>query len=297
MALMMTKHFLNLKDLPSDEIKSIVSNALEMKKNSASNLKLQGKYLGLIFEKSSTRTRISFEVAMNQLGGKASFLSVNDLQLGRGEPVSDTSKVISSMADALVLRTLKHQTLEEFARNSRIPIINGLTDLSHPCQLLADILTFQEHRGSIENKKVCWVGDFNNVCFSYVEAAEIFGFNLEIVCPDKYLPANLDLPNNVNVSNNLISGLQGSDLVTTDVWVSMGDESDSAERIKEFSTFQISPETMEEANSEAIFLHCLPAVRGQEVSRDMLDHPRSKVWDQAENRLHAQKSLLVHLLT
>jgi len=293
----MTKHFLNLKDLPSDEIKSIVSNALEMKKNSASNLKLQGKYLGLIFEKSSTRTRISFEVAMNQLGGKASFLSVNDLQLGRGEPVSDTSKVISSMADALVLRTLKHQTLEEFARNSRIPIINGLTDLSHPCQLLADILTFQEHRGSIENKKVCWVGDFNNVCFSYVEAAEIFGFNLEIVCPDKYLPANLDLPNNVNVSNNLISGLQGSDLVTTDVWVSMGDESDSAERIKEFSTFQISPETMEEANSEAIFLHCLPAVRGQEVSRDMLDHPRSKVWDQAENRLHAQKSLLVHLLT
>ena len=293
----MTKHFLNLKDLPSDEIKSIVSNALEMKKNSASNLKLQGKYLGLIFEKSSTRTRISFEVAMNQLGGKASFLSVNDLQLGRGEPVSDTSKVISSMADALVLRTLKHQTLEEFASNSRIPIINGLTDLSHPCQLLADILTFQEHRGSIENKKVCWVGDFNNVCFSYVEAAEIFGFNLEIVCPDKYLPANLDLPNNVNVSNNLISGLQGSDLVTTDVWVSMGDESDSAERIKEFSTFQISPETMEEANSEAIFLHCLPAVRGQEVSRDMLDHPRSKVWDQAENRLHAQKSLLVHLLT
>jgi ornithine carbamoyltransferase len=297
MALMMTKHFLNLKDLPSDEIKSIVSNALEMKKNSASNLKLQGKYLGLIFEKSSTRTRISFEVAMNQLGGKASFLSVNDLQLGRGEPISDTSKVISSMADALVLRTLKHQTLEEFASNSRIPIINGLTDLSHPCQLLADILTFQEHRGSIENKKVCWVGDFNNVCFSYVEAAEIFGFNLEIVCPDKYLPANLDLPNNVNVSNNLISGLQGSDLVTTDVWVSMGDESDSAERIKEFSTFQISPETMEEANSEAIFLHCLPAVRGQEVSRDMLDHPRSKVWDQAENRLHAQKSLLVHLLT
>jgi len=293
----MTKHFLNLKDLPSDEIKSIVSNALEMKKNSASNLKLQGKYLGLIFEKSSTRTRISFEVAMNQLGGKASFLSVNDLQLGRGEPISDTSKVISSMADALVLRTLKHQTLEEFASNSRIPIINGLTDLSHPCQLLADILTFQEHRGSIENKKVCWVGDFNNVCFSYVEAAEIFGFNLEIVCPDKYLPANLDLPNNVNVSNNLISGLQGSDLVTTDVWVSMGDESDSAERIKEFSTFQISPETMEEANSEAIFLHCLPAVRGQEVSRDMLDHPRSKVWDQAENRLHAQKSLLVHLLT
>jgi len=234
---------------------------------------------------------------MNQLGGKASFLSVNDLQLGRGEPISDTSKVISSMADALVLRTLKHQTLEEFASNSRIPIINGLTDLSHPCQLLADILTFQEHRGSIENKKVCWVGDFNNVCFSYVEAAEIFNFNLEIVCPDKYLPANLDLPNNVNVSNNLISGLQGSDLVTTDVWVSMGDESDSAERVKEFSSFQISPETMEEANSEAIFLHCLPAVRGQEVSEDMLEHPRSKVWDQAENRLHAQKSLLVHLLT
>jgi len=250
----------------------------------------------LIFEKSSTRTRLSFEVAMNQLGGRASFLSVSDLQLGRGEPISDTAKVISSMADGVVLRTLKHSTLEEFAENSTSPIINGLTDLSHPCQLLADMLTFIEHKGSLENKKVCWVGDFNNVCYSYMEAAEIFNFNLTIVCPDEYKPKDIALNSNVELTSSIDSGLKEADLVATDVWVSMGDEKDSERRLSSFSNYQISPAVMDKAKNDALFLHCLPAIRGQEISADMLDDPRSKVWEQAENRLHAQKSLLLALL-
>ena len=293
----MTKHFLNLQDISKDGIKSIISNALEMKTSTPFNSLLEGKYLGLIFEKSSTRTRVSFEVAMNQLGGKASFLSINDLQLGRGEPISDTAKVMSSMVDGIVLRTLKHETLQEFANNSKVPVINGLTDQSHPCQLLADMLTFQENKGSIANRKVCWVGDYNNMCSSYIEAAQIFNYDLTIVCPNKYLPNNLTLPNNISFTDSLEEGIHQSDLVTTDVWVSMGDEEDSETRIKDFSDYQISPNTMDKANKDAIFLHCLPAIRGQEVSENMLDDPRSKVWDQAQNRLHAQKSLLVYLLS
>ena len=293
----MTKHFLNLQDISKDGIKSIISNALEMKTSTPFNSLLEGKYLGLIFEKSSTRTRVSFEVAMNQLGGKASFLSINDLQLGRGEPISDTAKVMSSMVDGIVLRTLKHETLQEFANNSKVPVINGLTDQSHPCQLLADMLTFQENKGSIANRKVCWVGDYNNMCSSYIEAAQIFNYDLTIVCPNKYLPNNLTLPNNISFTDSLEEGIHQSDLVTTDVWVSMGDEEDSETRIKDFSDYQISPNTMDKANKDAIFLHCLPAIRGQEISENMLDDPRSKVWDQAQNRLHAQKSLLVYLLS
>lgn len=273
----------------------LVYGALELKKGSQQK-NLNGKYLALIFEKSSTRTRLSFEVAMNQLGGRASFLSVSDLQLGRGEPISDTAKVISSMADGVVLRTLKHSTLEAFAESSTSPIINGLTNLSHPCQLLADMLTFIEHKGSLENKKVCWVGDFNNVCYSYMEAAEIFNFNLTIVCPDEYKPKDLVLNGNVELTSSIDSGLKEADLVTTDVWVSMGDEKDSERRLSSFSNYQISPAVMDKAKNDALFLHCLPAIRGQEISADMLDDPRSKVWEQAENRLHAQKSLLLALL-
>ena len=233
---------------------------------------------------------------MNQLGGRASFLSVSDLQLGRGEPISDTAKVISSMADGVVLRTIKHSTLEAFAESSTSPIINGLTNLSHPCQLLADMLTFIEHKGSLENKKVCWVGDFNNVCYSYMEAAEIFNFNLTIVCPDEYKPKDIVLNSNVELTSSIDSGLKEADLVTTDVWVSMGDEKDSERRLSSFSNYQISPAVMDKAKNDALFLHCLPAIRGQEISADMLDDPRSKVWEQAENRLHAQKSLLLALL-
>ena len=291
----MNKHFLNLKEYGTTAVLDLVYGALELKKGSHQK-NLNGKYLALIFEKSSTRTRLSFEVAMNQLGGKASFLSVRDLQLGRGEPISDTARVISSMADGVVLRTLKHTTLEEFAESSTSPIINGLTDLSHPCQLLADMLTFIEHKGSLENKKVCWVGDFNNVCYSYMEAAEIFNFNLTIVCPDEYKPKDIVLNSNVELTSSIDSGLKEADLVTTDVWVSMGDEKDSERRLSSFSNYQISPTVMDKAKNDALFLHCLPAIRGQEISADMLDDPRSKVWEQAENRLHAQKSLLLALL-
>lgn len=291
----MNKHFLNLKEYGSTAVVDLVYGALELKKGSQQK-NLNGKYLALIFEKSSTRTRLSFEVAMNQLGGRASFLSVSDLQLGRGEPISDTAKVISSMADGVVLRTIKHSTLEAFAESSTSPIINGLTNLSHPCQLLADMLTFIEHKGSLENKKVCWVGDFNNVCYSYMEAAEIFNFNLTIVCPDEYKPKDLVLNGNVELTSSIDSGLKEADLVTTDVWVSMGDEKDSERRLSSFSNYQISPAVMDKAKNDALFLHCLPAIRGQEISADMLDDPRSKVWEQAENRLHAQKSLLLALL-
>ena len=291
----MNKHFLNLKEYGSTEVRDLVYEAQELKKGSLLD-KLKGKYLALIFEKSSTRTRLSFEVAMNQLGGRASFLSINDLQLGRGEPIADSSKVISAMADGIVLRTLKHKTLEDFAKNSSVPVINGLTDLSHPCQLLADMVTFIEQKGSIENKKVCWVGDYNNVCYSYIEAAEIFNFNLVIVCPEEFQPKDLKLASNVEMTKSLDIGLKESDLVTTDVWISMGDEKETNSRLAAFSGYQISPKVMDKAKSDAIFLHCLPAVRGQEVSHDMLDDPRSKVWDQAENRLHAQKSLLLSLL-
>ena len=291
----MNKHFLNLKEYGSTAVVDLVYGALELKKGSQQK-NLNGKYLALIFEKSSTRTRLSFEVAMNQLGGRASFLSVSDLQLGRGEPISDTAKVISSMADGVVLRTLKHSTLEAFAESSTSPIINGLTNLSHPCQLLADMLTFIEHKGSLENKKVCWVGDFNNVCYSYMEAAEIFNFNLTIVCPDEYKPKDIALNGNVELTSSIDSGLKEADLVTTDVWVSMGDEKDSERRLSSFSNYQISPAVMDKAKNDALFLHCLPAIRGQEISADMLDDPRSKVWEQAENRLHAQKSLLLALL-
>ena len=291
----MNKHFLNLKEYGSTAVVDLVYGALELKKGSQQK-NLNGKYLALIFEKSSTRTRLSFEVAMNQLGGRASFLSVSDLQLGRGEPISDTAKVISSMADGVVLRTIKHSTLEAFAESSTSPIINGLTNLSHPCQLLADMLTFIEHKGSLENKKVCWVGDFNNVCYSYIEAAEIFNFNLTIVCPDEFKPKDIVLNSNVELTSSIDSGLKEADLVTTDVWVSMGDEKDSERRLSSFSNYQISPAVMDKAKNDALFLHCLPAIRGQEISADMLDDPRSKVWEQAENRLHAQKSLLLALL-
>ena len=291
----MNKHFLNLKEYGSTAVVDLVYGALELKKGSQQK-NLNGKYLALIFEKSSTRTRLSFEVAMNQLGGRASFLSVSDLQLGRGEPISDTAKVISSMADGVVLRTIKHSTLEAFAESSTSPIINGLTNLSHPCQLLADMHTFIEHKGSLENKKVCWVGDFNNVCYSYMEAAEIFNFNLTIVCPDEYKPKDIVLNSNVELTSSIDSGLKEADLVTTDVWVSMGDEKDSERRLSSFSNYQISPAVMDKAKNDALFLHCLPAIRGQEISADMLDDPRSKVWEQAENRLHAQKSLLLALL-
>ena len=290
-------HFLNLSDFSSSEAESLLQEALSLKNNKDNNNPLKGKYLALIFEKASTRTRVSFEVGMTQLGGKAGFLSTSDLQLGRGEPIEDTARVISSMADAVVLRTISHETLNLFADHSSVPVINGLTNLSHPCQLLADLLTFYECKGEIRDAKVTWVGDYNNVCFSYVEASKLFQFNLEIACPKTYWPSTEVMQEtSATFTEDLKAAVKESDLITTDVWVSMGDEADSENRIKEFNPYQVSPAVMDLAKTEAIFLHCLPAIRGQEVSENMLEDPRSKVWVQAENRLHAQKALLLKLL-
>ena len=292
----MRKQFLNLNDLSRDKLENIFDISLELKQNSKTGDQLKNKYLGLIFEKPSTRTRVSFEVAMTQLGGKASFLSVNDLQLGRGEPIEDTSKVLSSIVDGLVLRTMNHKTQEEFAQNSTVPIINGLSNMSHPCQLLADLLTFKEEKGEIEGKKVAWCGDFNNVCKSYAEAAKIFNFDLWVCCPKEFMPKNKGLYEHVNFTSSLEEGIKDSAIVTTDVWVSMGDEKESAKRKNEFRNYQVNEKVLDMASSDVIFLHCLPAVRGQEISQNLFDDPRSRVWNQAENRLHAQKGLLLELL-
>ena len=292
----MSKQFLNLNDLSRDKLENIFDISLELKQNSQIGEQLKNKYLGLIFEKPSTRTRVSFEVAMTQLGGKASFLSVNDLQLGRGEPIEDTSKVLSSIVDGLVLRTMDHKTQEEFAQNSTVPIINGLSNMSHPCQLLADLLTFKEEKGEIEGKKVAWCGDFNNVCKSYAEAAKIFNFDLWVCCPKEFMPKNKGLYEHVNFTSSLEEGIKDSAIVTTDVWVSMGDEKESAKRKNEFRNYQVNEKVLDMASSDVIFLHCLPAVRGQEISKNLFNDPRSRVWNQAENRRHAQKGLLLELL-
>ena len=292
----MNKNFLNLKDLSKNDLEKIIENSISLKGSSVNTELLNGKYISLIFEKSSTRTRVSFEVAMNQLGGKASFLSVGDLQLGRGEPLEDTARVIGSMADGVVLRTQKHETQETFASFSSCPTINGLSDLSHPCQVLADLLTYYEENGSIEGEKVCWSGDFNNVCYSYAEAAKIFNFELHVACPKEFQPKNKDFIN-VTFTESLDEAIDGSSLVTTDVWVSMGDEKEKDFREKMFKDYQINPAVMDKAKDNAIFLHCLPAIRGQEISEDLFEDKRSKVWIQAENRLYAQKALLVELLS
>ena len=292
----MSKHFLNLKDLTKTEILDLVKQAIDLKGSEKNSDYLHGKYLALIFEKYSTRTRVSFEVAMSQLGGTASFLSTKDLQLGRGEPLEDTAKVISSMADGIVLRTINHSSIEIFAENSSVPIINGLSDLSHPCQLLADLTTYQEENGDIEGKAVAWIGDYNNVCHTYLEAAEILDFELRIACPNQFLPSHLKENKNLKIFHNPKEAASGASLISTDVWVSMGDEVEIDERTKAFSKFQVTTELLDEADENVIFLHCLPAIRGQEVTSEVMEDERSKVWQQAENRLHAQKALLISLL-
>ncbi|MEQ3623575.1 MAG: ornithine carbamoyltransferase [Marinobacter sp.] len=299
----MTRHFLTLTDLTPDELGYLIQRAIELKtmlRNGQNHEPLKGKTLGMIFEKSSTRTRVSFEVAMTHFGGASIFLSPRDTQLGRGEPIEDSARVLSRMVDAVMIRTFDHATLQTFADHSAVPVINALTDDFHPCQLLADMQTFVEHRGSIQGKKVVWVGDGNNMCSSYINAANQFDFELVISCPDGFTPDS-DLlgryPERVSLEADVATAVQGAHLVVTDVWASMGQEDEQQTRLNAFEGYQVTPELMDKADPDALFMHCLPAHRGEEVSHEMMDDPRAVVWDEAENRLHAQKALLEFLLT
>jgi ornithine carbamoyltransferase len=296
------RHFLTLMDLSSDELKQILNRASELKKihrDGTQYQPLKNRVLAMIFEKSSTRTRVSFEAGMAQFGGHAIFLSPRDTQLGRGEPIEDSAKVISSMVDAVMIRTFDHASIETFAKHSSVPVINALTDDFHPCQLLADMQTYQEHRGDIEGKKVVWVGDGNNMCHSYINAAELLNFNLVIACPNGYEPSQKlveKFAHRVTVLNDAKKAVKDADLIVTDVFASMGQEDEQEKRLKDFQSFQVNQALMSLANKDALFMHCLPAHRGEEVTTEVIDHPESVVWDEAENRLHAQKALLEFLL-
>ncbi|MDD2048605.1 ornithine carbamoyltransferase [Pseudomonas putida] len=299
---MSARHFLSLMDFTPDELLSVIRRGIELKdlRNRGVLFEpLKNRVLGMIFEKSSTRTRLSFEAGMIQLGGQAIFLSPRDTQLGRGEPIGDCAIVMSRMLDAVMIRTFAHSTLTEFAANSRVPVINGLSDDLHPCQLLADMQTFLEHRGAIQGKTVAWIGDGNNMCNSYIEAAIQFDFQLRIACPAEYEPNPEFLAkagDRVQIFREPKDAVQSAHLVSTDVWTSMGQEEETARRLALFAPYQVTRELLDLAAPDALFMHCLPAHRGEEISLDLLDDPRSVAWDQAENRLHAQKALLEFLV-
>lgn len=300
---MTLRHFLTLKDLSPTELHALISRAIEMKQAHKSGVitePFKQKILGMIFEKSSTRTRVSFEAGMTQLGGSSIFLSPRDTQLGRGEPIEDSARVLSRMVDIIMIRTFEHHTVERFAQYATVPVINALTDDFHPCQLLADIQTFTEQRGSITGKTVAWIGDGNNMCNSYINAAGSFDFQLRISCPKGYEPnPHVVAQNKANVSfvSKQEDAVKDADLVVTDVWASMGQEEEQARRRKAFAGYQVSSKLMLLAKENALFMHCLPAHRGEEISQEMLDSPYSVVWDEAENRLHSQKALIEFLLT
>jgi ornithine carbamoyltransferase len=296
---MSSRHFLSLLDLSKDELRTIITRAIELKSLGLPSQTLSQKTLGLVFEKSSTRTRVAFEVAMTQLGGNALFLSNQDSQLGRGEPVADSARVLSRMVDCLAIRTFDHAMLEEFASHSNVPVINALSDDFHPCQLLADMQTYAEHKGDISGKTVSWIGDGNNMCQSYINAAIQFDFELKIACPPGYEPRKdlLELsPDRVSLLRSPSQAVAGSDLVITDVWASMGQEKEQSKRKQAFADYQVTEDLMSKANKNALFMHCLPAHRGEEVSAGLLDREGSVVWDEAENRLHSQKALLEFIL-
>jgi len=292
------KHFLTLLDLPPSDVLAIVERASALKRNPEEANSQTRKTLGLIFEKASTRTRAAFEVAIAQMGGNSLFLTTGDSQLGRGEPISDTARVLSRMVDCLAVRTFSHNTLEQFAAFSQVPVINALSDDFHPCQLLADMQTFIELRGGVAGKLVAWVGDGNNMCQSYINAAKVFDFELIIATPAGFEPrsdlvaANSDRVRLIKDPNQAVRNV---DLVVTDVWASMGQEAEQAKRVKAFVDFEVTEELMALASSDALFMHCLPAHRGEEVSAAVLDAPHSIVWEQAENRMHSQKALLEYL--
>ena len=294
------KHLLTLSGLPAEDVRAIVIRAAELKREPSLATSLSRKTLGLIFEKSSTRTRVAFEVAMTQMDGSSLFLRNSDSQVGRGEPIEDTSRVLSRIVDCLAIRTDKHSKLESFAEHSTVPVINALSDRFHPCQLLADMQTFTEKKGSISGKSVAWIGDGNNVCQSYINAANIFNFELRIGCPKGFEPEKELLLKNADrvfLAENPVMAARGADLVVTDVWASMGQEKEQAERASAFEDFQVTAELMSYASKGAAFMHCLPAHRGEEVTADVLDAKDSIVWDEAENRMHSQKALLEFFLS
>ena len=296
------RHFLSLLDLSPEEARALVARAIELKamlRAGTDYRPLRHRTLAMIFEKASTRTRVSFETGMVQFGGHALFLSPRDSQLGRGEPVEDTARVLSRMVDAVMIRTFEHETLERFAARSQVPVINGLSDLNHPCQLLADMQTYQEHRGDIRGRTVAWIGDGNNVCASYINAARVFEFQLRIACPKGYEPkASLlaEAGERCTIVRDPRAAADGADLVVTDVWASMGQEEEQRQRALAFANYQVNEAIMAVATKQAIFMHCLPAHRDEEVTATVIDGPQSVVWDEAENRLHAQKALLELLL-
>ncbi|MCK5918277.1 MAG: ornithine carbamoyltransferase [Cocleimonas sp.] len=297
------KHFLTLRDFSSKELSILIQRAIELKQawkgGSRSYQPLKNQTLAMIFEKSSTRTRVSFETGMVQLGGHGMFLSSNDTQLGRGEPIQDSARVISSMVDIIMIRTFGHDIVEKFAEYSSVPVINALTDDYHPCQLLADMMTYQEHRGDIKGKKVTYVGDGNNMCQSWMNAALQFDFHLNIACPKGYEPnteLSEELADRITITQDINVAADESSLITTDVWASMGQEEEQKIREKAFANFQVNADVMAQAKDDAVFMHCLPAHREEEVTAEVLEGEQSVVWDEAENRLHAQKALLEALM-
>ncbi len=298
----MPNNFINFDQLSQNDLQGIIDRAILLKKEHKSGLineTLKNKTLAMIFDKSSTRTRVSFEAGMTQLGGQSLFLSEKDIQLGRGEPITDSAIVISSMVDAIMLRLSSHEDIVEFSKHSSKPVINALSDESHPCQILADLMTYQEHRGSIKGKKIAWIGDGCNVCQTYMQAATIFDFELSIATPSGYEPSDTFIEKykkNISFFENPKDACRGADIIVTDVWTSMGQELEIKQRETAFKGFQVDQKLMGQAKDNALFMHCLPAYRGKEVSAEVIDGKQSVVWSEAENRLHVQKSLLLYLI-
>ncbi len=299
------RHFLSLLDISSVEFRQLIQRGIELKKMQHRGeiyQPLKNRVLAMIFEKSSTRTRVSFETGMVQFGGHALFLSPRDTQLGRGEPIEDSARVLSRMVDGIMIRTFDQKVVEKLAAFSLVPVINGLTDLYHPCQLLADMQTWYEHRGEMKGKKASWIGDGNNMCHSYINAARLLDFELAIAVPQGFEPnqqilqSAIDAGAKITLCQSAEQAAEGSDLIVTDVWASMGQEEEQKQRELAFAGFQVNRKIMAQAKSDALFMHCLPAHREEEVSAEVIDGDASVVWDEAENRLHAQKALIEMLM-
>jgi len=297
----MTRHFLAIPDFTRAELDRLFDLAESMRTGAYTRKPLAGKSLAMIFLKASTRTRVSFEVGTWQLGGHALFLSSRDVQLGRGEPIPDTARVLSRYADGIMIRTFAHSEVEQLALYSRVPVINGLTDLLHPCQVLADVLTIRQRFGTYEGKKVAWIGDGNNMANSWINAAYRLGFELALACPEGYEPdaailARAQREAKVTLTRDPNEAAEGADVVNTDVWASMGQEGEQKQRERAFAGYTVNAALMSRAASTAMFLHCLPAHRGEEVAAEVIDGPQSSVWDEAENRLHIQKAIMAALI-